>query len=138
VLKPKAAERRSLVEQDLQRAQALVTLPENMLRQILHNVILNAIEASPEGARVRIQAETQAEHLLVTVVDDGHGIPDEIKLRIFEPFFTTKSKSTTGGMGLGLSICKSLIEVLHGTIEFDSKAGEGTTCRIAIRIAREF
>ncbi|MGH7496432.1 MAG: PAS domain S-box protein [bacterium] len=137
LLRPKAAERRIHVDQDSERAQALVTLPENMLRQILHNVILNAIEASPEGGQVRIQAETQAERLLVTVIDHGHGIPDEIKLRIFEPFFTTKSKSATGGMGLGLSICKSLIEVLHGTIAFENNVGEGTTCRIAIRLGPE-
>jgi PAS domain S-box-containing protein len=138
LLKPRAAERHIGFEQDLQRAQTLVTLPENMLRQILHNVMLNAIEASHEGGRVRLQAAATAEHLLVTVVDYGHGIPEEIKLRILEPFFTTKSKSASGGMGLGLSICKSLVEVLHGTIEFESKVEEGTTCKIAIPLARDF
>jgi PAS domain S-box-containing protein len=132
LLKPKFLERHVDFKLDLERARRMITLPENMLRQILYNVILNAQEASPPNSLVFITAQTDEQNLEITVADQGEGISEEIKAKIFEPFFTTKSNGSNGGMGLGLSICKSLVEAMNGAITFDSKPGEGTICRIII------
>jgi signal transduction histidine kinase len=132
LMKPKFHERNLSCEPNLHRAREIIRLPENMLRQILYNVLLNAVEASPPDGLVSITAEIALNRLHIAVIDHGDGIPEEIKARIFEPFFTTKSNGKTGGMGLGLPICKSLIETMNGLIELESKPGEGTICRIAI------
>jgi PAS domain S-box-containing protein len=132
LLKPQCRERHVDFKPDLERARSLVTLPENMLRQILYNVILNAQEASPPNGLVLVTAQADGQNLDIAVADHGEGIPEEIKTRIFEPFFTTKSNGSSGGMGLGLSICKNLVEAMNGAITIDSKAGEGTICQITI------
>jgi len=137
LMRPKFHERHLDCEQDLQRARKTITLPENMLRQVLYNVILNAVEASPPNGLVRVTAEIAANRLQIAVVDHGEGIPEEIRSRIFEPFFTTKSNGSTGGMGLGLSICKSQVEAMRGSIELESAPGEGTICRIAIPLDKK-
>jgi PAS domain S-box-containing protein len=132
LLKPQFLERHIQFNLDLERARENITLPENMLRQILYNVLLNALEASRPEGHVLVSAQTRETSLEITVADHGEGISEENKARIFEPFFTTKSNSSTGGLGLGLSICKNLVEAMNGTITFDSKPGEGTICRIVV------
>lgn len=132
LLQPRGEEFHIHLEHELQRAQTPVNLPEDILWQILYNVIVNAIEASAAGGRVHVSAAVTPEHLWIEVKDQGHGIPEDIKTRIFEPFFTTKSKATTGGMGLGLAICKSLLETVNGNIRFGSTASAETICTIVI------
>jgi PAS domain S-box-containing protein len=132
LMKPEFDERRLELTLDVDQAAEKITLPENMLRQIIYNIVLNAVEASPEDGLVRIEATVAGNALEIAVSDEGPGIPETIKSRIFEPFFTTKSHSKTGGMGLGLSISKNLIEAIKGDITFDGKPGEGTVCRIVI------
>lgn len=132
LLKPQFLERHVEFKPDLARAAKISTLPENMLRQILYNVILNAMEASPQGGLILVSAQTDEQNLEIAVADHGEGIPEEIKTQMFEPFFTTKSNGSTGGLGLGLSICKNLVEAMNGAITFDSTPGEGTICRVSI------
>jgi len=134
LLKAESHERRVSFELEAERARDFITLPENMLRQIIYNVVLNAVEASPLDGVVRVAAEIADHKLQITIADQGAGIPEEIGSRIFEPFFTTKSQSTTGGMGLGLSICKSLVEAMQGTIAFESKPNAGTVFKITIAL----
>ena len=100
---------------------------ESMLRQILFNLIQNAVEASPPESTVSVRALAQDGFVRVTVTDQGGGIAEEIQTQIFEPFFTTKSEGSTGGLGLGLSISKSLVEAAGGAIHFKSAPGKGTT-----------
>lgn len=132
LLRPQSEQCRVQIQHETHCAQAKVILPENMLRQILFNVMLNAIEASVPGGAVQITAEVAPRQLRIMVADRGHGIPEAIKQRLFEPFFTTKHKAATGGMGLGLSICKGLLEAMHGDIAFIDNEGGGTICRITI------
>lgn len=136
LLQPRGEEFNIRLEHDLQRAHATVNLPEDILWQILYNVIVNAIEASAAGGRVHVSAAVAPEHLRVEVTDQGQGIPEDIKTRIFEPFFTTKSTSTTGGIGLGLAICKSLLDALNGEIGFQSNGNNETICTIVIPLAQ--
>jgi signal transduction histidine kinase len=113
----------------------MVRLPENRLRQILYNLIQNAIDASPQGGSVRIGAVIDQQCLTITVSDQG-GIPEEARPHIFEPFFTTKSDLATGGLGLGLSVCKSLVEAMDGSIAFESEPGKGTEFRVILPLAK--
>ncbi|HEY3296113.1 MAG TPA: PAS domain S-box protein [bacterium] len=114
------------LEVDTQEAEQIVTMHRDSLKQVLFNLLQNAIEASPKGSTVYIRAHVNGNNLLLTVADQGAGIPEEAKPHVFEPFFTTKDYLTTGGLGLGLSITRSLVEALGGTVEFESNINGGT------------
>ena len=109
---------------------------ELRLSQVFVNLLLNAAQAIPEGHRDANEIRVAAWHdeskssVVVTVEDTGSGMPKEVKDRVFEPFFTTKPIGV--GTGLGLSICYGIVHGLGGTIEVDSRAGEGTTIRVRI------
>jgi signal transduction histidine kinase len=103
----------------------------NQIQQILLNLLINARQAMPSGGRVMIRLAYDAENDMIdlTVRDNGAGIPADKLPRIFEPFYTTKSgpdASGKGGTGLGLSMCRDIIEAHHGRIRVDSTVGKGT------------
>lgn len=132
LIEPDLCGRQIKFDLDLKQAREKVTLPEDMLRQILYNLILNAVEASPANGVIRITAGIVANRLQIAVADQGDGIPNEFGTRIFEPFFTTKQTSATGGAGLGLSVCKSLVEAMTGEITFTNQPGKGTEFRVSL------
>jgi PAS domain S-box-containing protein len=123
-----------LFETHAEDARVTVTMSEDSLRQVVNNVVQNAIEASPEGGIVRIHAEVTGKTLVITVRDQGKGIPEDARLQIYEPFYTTKSSRQTGGLGLGLSIAKNLVEAMNGSLDFESTIGQGTTFTIMLPI----
>jgi two-component system sporulation sensor kinase C len=104
-----------------------VDLAEGEVKQILYNLIRNAVQASPPGEEVTVEAQRLDSNIAVSVSDSGPGISDEVASRIFDPFFSTKQTSPEGGMGLGLSVSRSLIESMGGRIEVLSKEGQGST-----------
>jgi signal transduction histidine kinase len=108
---------------------------EDLLRQVLFNIIQNAIDASLEGGRVDITLKNVNGHLKIMVADKGSGIPEELELKIFEPFFSTKGKIPTGGLGLGLSICKGMVDMMGGSLSFESKENEGTVFIIELPVS---
>lgn len=95
------------------------------LRQVLINLITNAISATGSGGKITIKIENTAEGMCLSVSDTGHGIPKENLEKIFEPFFSTKPPGE--GTGLGLFVSRRIIENLGGKIEVDSQFGYGTT-----------
>jgi hypothetical protein len=98
------------VEVDLSGVPGSVPLPAAMLRQIVNNLVQNAVDASPPGGTVHVTAVANSRGLELRVRDHGPGVPAEIRDRIFEPFFSTKDKrSRTGGMGLGLALVKRTV-----------------------------
>jgi signal transduction histidine kinase len=101
------------------------------LNQVWSNLIGNAIDAVGDGGSVDVSAHREDDSVVVRVVDDGHGIPPEVRERIFEPFFTTKQ--TGEGTGLGLSIVRSLIGQHEGEIEVDSRPGR-TEFRVTLPV----
>lgn len=102
-------------------------LPEGHLRQILYNLGRNAIQACQKDQWVRISAQTLgANQILLSVKDCGCGIDAETIPLIFEPYFSTKVTEPEPSMGLGLSICKGLVESMGGRISVQSMLGEGT------------
>jgi PAS domain S-box-containing protein len=104
------------------------------LREVVTNMIFNAIEAMPEGGKVEIRTYKEGRHVLIQISDSGIGISEETKKRIFEPFFTTKPFTNTG---LGLSMSYGIIKRFGGKIEIESKLGQGTTFTIILPIGGE-
>jgi PAS domain S-box-containing protein len=92
------------------------------LRRALTNLIVNAIQAMPEGGKLSLRFKIVGNKVSISVEDTGVGIPEEIKLKIFVPMVTSKAK----GQGLGLAVVKRLVEKLNGTISFVSEEGKGT------------
>ena len=87
----------------------------------------NAIQASPAEETVEINVEVHDAEIAVSVADRGVGISDEVAARMFDPFFTTKHGQAEPGMGLGLSVSRSLIEAMGGRIEVSKRKGGGAT-----------
>jgi signal transduction histidine kinase len=97
------------------------------VRQVLFNLLSNAIGFSPTGGTVRFAAQRRSDCVVFSVSDEGPGIPVEIKDRIFERFETHPLGSQHRGAGLGLSIVRSFVELHGGTVILDSDQGRGTT-----------
>jgi len=113
------------------RAQGAVN--EGFLRQVLFNLIQNAVEASSPGGVVTVRALTRDGRLEITVADQGAGIPPELSERIFQSGFTTKVDSEMSGLGLGLATCRSLVETMGGTLAFEGRApGPGTVFTVRL------
>lgn len=100
---------------------------ERRLRQVLFNLLSNAVGFSPEGAAVTLTAEREADAVVFTVVDRGPGISPEAKDKVFDLFETDSQGSEHRGTGLGLSLVRSFVELHGGTIAIDSTVGQGTT-----------
>jgi signal transduction histidine kinase len=103
----------------------------NQIQQVLLNLLINARQAMPKGGRLLIKLSHDATNDMIDLVvrDFGCGIPAEKLPRIFDSFYTTKSgpdASGKGGTGLGLSMCRDIIEAHHGRIRVDSTVGKGT------------
>jgi len=104
----------------------------SQLREVFTNLILNAVDAMPQGGTISFRAQTNANTILLEVSDTGIGIPPEAQQRIFEPFFTTKNQK---GTGLGLSIVEGIIQRHQGSIRVTSREGQGTTFTIQLPTA---
>jgi len=107
---------------DLQ-AEADVRMSRTELQQVLVNLILNAVQAMPQGGVLTVRAAGTHDSVTITVQDTGLGIAPDVQKRIFDPFFTTKQAE---GTGLGLSISQRLITRAGGTLEVDSTLGQGS------------
>jgi signal transduction histidine kinase len=102
------------------------------IEQVFVNLVVNAIEAMPSGGRLEISHVEDGPSLTLIIADSGEGIPVENLDRIFDPFFTTKG--TGKGTGLGLAVCRKIIEQHGGRISVTSRPGEGTKFFISLPI----
>ena len=103
------------------------------MRGALMNIMLNAIEAMPDGGTLSIANDRTYDLLRLDIVDTGRGIEREHAKKIFEPFYTTK----TNGLGLGMPYAKKIIDQHGGTISLEGRPGEGTTISIALPAVQE-
>jgi len=131
------------VKTRLERAEGLPRVSGDLdrLQQVLINLLLNAVQAMPDGGSLTVETssvkrtrpgleEGGAEQKFVTlsVRDSGVGVPEDIRDKIFDPFYTTKEGS--GGTGLGLAVCSGIVKEHDGWIEIDSTPGNGTVFRV--------
>ncbi|GFD89902.1 hypothetical protein KUL152_21280 [Tenacibaculum sp. KUL152] len=123
-------EYRQAVDVVLLEHEALVQANSGEIEQVLLNIIINAIHATKEGGAVCITVLSEGKYFLVNVKDEGIGICEENLSKIFSPFFTTKAVGQ--GTGLGLAISKNIIEAHGGSLEVESKLGQGTCFTIAL------
>lgn len=126
-----AKKRRVTLKCELGDEATDVVLPEGEVKQILYNLLRNAIQASPADESVEVALKEQADDVTITISDRGPGISEEVATRMFDPFFTTKHGESEPGMGLGLSVSRSLIEAMGGRIEV-SKHKQGGTVFAAV------
>jgi signal transduction histidine kinase/ActR/RegA family two-component response regulator len=115
------------------RSKAYVMGDESELRDVLVNMVFNAIDAMPAGGQLTLRVEAVAEEVVIVVSDSGTGMSSDVRSRIFDPFFTTKGKT---GMGLGLAVSFGIIRRHEGTIQVESEVGKGTTFRIVLPSAK--
>ena len=105
---------------------------EEALSDVLQNLIVNAIEATPPRGSVRVTLARDASRAQISVSDEGPGIPADVQAKIFQPFFTTKPQGT----GLGLSITRQIIEEHGGELSWANRPGGGTTFTIRLPVKR--
>jgi signal transduction histidine kinase len=103
------------------------------MEQVLVNLVLNAIAAMPAGGRLAFHHVMDGPFLTLIVSDTGEGIPEENLEKIFDPFFTTKRNGE--GTGLGLAVCRKIIEQHGGKISASSRPGEGTEFSVSLPFA---
>lgn len=106
--------------------------PEKMKRVII-NLVTNSLNAMPEGGRIFVSVRRAGNLAILSVKDTGVGIPEEVLPKLFLPLFTTRSK----GVGLGLSVCKRMIDTMKGNIAINSKVGEGTEVIVEIPMEQD-
>ena len=129
LLERRAAQSEVAIELRLAEPLPPVALEDDALRQVLLNLAQNAVEASPRGGRVRIEASVAAASLVVEVEDEGAGVPEELRQRIFEPFVSTRQR---GSGGLGLAISRRIVEEAGAQIALVDLAGGGSCFRLEL------
>jgi two-component system sensor histidine kinase BaeS len=130
-VEPKAQTTRVALKMVVEGEPPLVEVDPLRIRQILNNLLTNALRYTPEGGEVRVEVSELNGQLILRVVDNGAGIAKEHLLHIFDRFYRVDD---SGGSGLGLAICKDLVETHGGTIEAESEPGRGTTVTVRLPV----
>jgi PAS domain S-box-containing protein len=124
---PDANSKGIAMETDLDSG-AWVNGDQDLIKQAVLNVVVNAMEAMRDGGRLRIRTEVASGESVITVADDGPGIPAEVREKIFNLYFSTKEN----GSGIGLAMTFRVIQMHGGTIDFVSEPGKGTSFRLRL------
>jgi signal transduction histidine kinase len=132
VLNSKAREKSVAVSLEVETSLPKARGFAGELNQVWGNLIDNALDAVAPGGRVEVLASRDDKMVLVQVIDNGPGIPGEIRDRIFDPFFTTKPQGQ--GTGLGLDIVRRLVRHNEGRLDFESQPGR-TEFRVRLPVA---
>jgi signal transduction histidine kinase len=114
------------------KALPFVAGQESALREVLTNLIFNAVDAMPQGGRIALETSIEEDDAVIRVRDNGTGMTESVRQRCLEPFFSTKGER---GTGLGLSMVYGIIERHRGKLEIESAPGQGTTFIIRLPIA---
>jgi len=119
----------TVIVQDLQPLPLFACNP-GLLSQAFHNIIQNALQSSAKGLELRISSHCEAGEIVITIADNGSGIPADHLTRVFEPFFTTRDVGN--GTGMGLTVAREIVKGAGGNIDIDSSEGLGTTVTIRL------
>jgi signal transduction histidine kinase len=130
LLDPQARRQRIAFSATLPDTEILLTGHRDRLKQALLNIVINAMEAMPDGGELSINAKSEGEQIEVSVRDTGPGIPEDLLRKIYDMSFTTKS----GGCGVGLFVANSVVQSYGGLIHIDTAPGKGTCFNVFLPI----
>src|SRR5215475_12205227 len=131
VARPQLSKAGVTVQESFGDAIPEVWADRDLLKQAVLNLVLNAVDAMPNGGELRLILKRRGELAEISVSDTGKGIPPENRQKIFQLFFTTRP----GGNGIGLATTFRIVQLHNGSIDFQSEAGRGTTFRIELPLA---
>lgn len=129
--RPQAAAGRIRVETRQQGEGAEVRIDRDLMQQALLNVLMNAMQAMPDGGELTVESSATADAAQIRISDTGGGIPAELRDKIFRLYFTTRKE----GSGIGLAMTFRIVQLHDGTIDFSSEPGKGTTFLIRLPLA---
>jgi signal transduction histidine kinase len=121
------------IEGPVQNDDVYVRADQGQVERILANIILNAVQAMPDGGALSVRCDASGDAAVVTVADTGIGIDEENLPKIFEPLYTGKAK----GIGLGLAISRRYAQLNDGKLEAESELGKGSTFRLTLPLASD-
>jgi PAS domain S-box-containing protein len=128
---PAAEKHNVLIEREAAPDLLLVRIDTDLVKQALLNIVLNGVQAMPDGGTLRLTVKRDGDNALLSVRDQGAGIPENIRDKIFNLYFTTK----TGGSGIGLAMAYRVVQLHHGSVEFTSIIDHGTTFYLRFPLA---
>jgi signal transduction histidine kinase len=136
LLQLRASEKNQIIKTELPKQDLFLMVNPEKIKRVIANLITNAIKFSDRGATIKIKLAKDPEGAVLVVEDKGIGIPADIHDKIFDMFTEAKRKGTAGELpyGLGLSICKQIVEAHNGNIWFESKQGEGTSFYVKLPV----
>jgi signal transduction histidine kinase len=120
---PAAEQNKVRVERQTSQDPLTARVDADLVKQAVLNIVINGVQSMPSGGSLRIATRREGDFAVVTVRDDGGGIPSDIRDKVFNLYFTTKK----GGSGIGLAMTYRVVQLHHGSVEFTSVAGRGTT-----------
>ena len=120
---PDAEQHNVRIERHAGQDSLPVRMDPDLVKQAVLNVVLNGVQAMPQGGSLRITVRREGDGALIMVNDEGAGIPEDIRDKIFNLYFTTKK----GGSGIGLAMAYRVVQLHHGSVDFTSVAGQGAT-----------
>ncbi len=135
LLQLKAKEKNQQIVVQLMREEILMHLSKEKIKRVINNLVTNAIKFSNYDSVIRIKATAKNNTVRIAIKDEGIGIPDNMKSKVFDVFTDARREGTSGEkpFGLGLSICRQIIEAHDGNIWFKSEQGKGTTFYIELK-----
>jgi signal transduction histidine kinase len=133
VAQPEAETLGVSIERDLPSEPVLVSIDSDLIKQAVLNVVINGIQAMPDGGKLRVSLSRRNGFAITAIQDQGPGIPDEMREKIFTLYFTTKKT----GSGIGLAMAYRVMQLHHGTVDFRSVQGEGTTFDLSLPLLPE-
>jgi signal transduction histidine kinase len=128
---PDAAQHGVAIVRDLPKQPLLIKADLDFMKQAILNVVINGIQAMTEGGQLTITARRDDVIVVTEIRDTGSGIPKDVQEKIFELYFTTK----TDGSGIGLAQTYQVMQWHYGTVDFETREGEGTTFRLRMPLA---
>ncbi|MBI3681333.1 MAG: PAS domain-containing protein [Acidobacteria bacterium] len=133
LVRPQAAMQQVTIQFSAEPENIPMRADRDLLKQAILNVVVNGIESMRDGGTLSVKALLMADHCLLSVQDEGPGIPEEHQSKVFQLYFTTKEK----GSGIGLAMTFRAVQLHNGTIDFTSEPGKGTIFRLRFPFAAD-